>query len=135
MLLHGKAPGIDQVTAETDRSCVLPASDVIHQLFIKIFLQGAGPLQWKGGELHVIPDRQTYSLRMPCGGMMLLTACGKLFHALLRKMLLPWTTRMRRPAQVGGFVDSKPTLLHICSALSVSMLHEQECRLECSSSM
>ena len=69
----------------------------------------------------MIPDRQTYSVRMPCGGIMLFTACGKLFHALLRKMLLPWTTRMCRPAQLGGFVDSKPTLLHICSALSVSM--------------
>jgi len=36
-------------------------------------------------------------------GIMLLTSCGKLYHAMLRKMLIGWTTSMKVPAQMGGF--------------------------------
>ena len=99
----GKAPGIDQVTAETLRVHAVSASDTIHQLILKAFVQGAEPLQWKGGKMHVIPKKSTVMRADAMRGIMLLTTCGKLYHALLRQMLIEWTTSMKVPAQMGGF--------------------------------
>lgn len=100
---RGKAPGIDQVTSETLQRCAFSASDVLHQLLLKAFVQGAEPLQWKGGKMHVIPKKTNVLRADAMRGIMLLTSCGKLYHALLRKMLLGWTTSMKVPAQMGGF--------------------------------
>ena len=64
---RGKAPGLDHVTAETIRTCALPASDALHQLILKAYVQGAEPLQWKGGKMHVIPKKASKSSeQMPC---------------------------------------------------------------------
>ena len=100
---RGKAPGIDQVTSETLQTCALAASDVLHQLLLKAFVQGAEPLQWKGGKMHVIPKKTNVLRADAMRGIMLLTSCGKLYHAMLRKMLIGWTTSMKVPAQMGGF--------------------------------
>jgi hypothetical protein len=100
---RGKAPGLDHVTAETIRTCALPASDALHQLILKAYVQGAEPLQWKGGKMHVIPKKASILRADAMRGIMLLTTCGKIYHALLRQMLIGWTTNMKVPAQMGGF--------------------------------
>ena len=100
---RGKAPGLDHVTAETLRTCALPASDALHQLILKAYVQGAEPLQWKGGKMHVIPKKASILRADAMRGIMLLTTCGKIYHALLRQMLIGWTTNMKVPAQMGGF--------------------------------
>ena len=100
---RGRAPGLDLVTTETLRECLLPASDTFHVLVMKAFLQGSEPLQWKGGRMHVIPKKSNMMRADAMRGIMVLTSCGKLYHALLRRMLLDWTTSMRLPAQMGGF--------------------------------
>ena len=99
----GKAPGIDQVTSETLSRHAVFASDTFHQLILKAFIQGAEPLQCKGGKMHVIPKKATVMRADAMRGIMLLTTCGKLYHALLRQMLIGWTTSMKVPAQLGGF--------------------------------
>ena len=70
---------------------------------MKAFLQNAEPLQWKGGKLHVIPKKSNVLCADATRGIMLLTTCGKIYHALLRRMLIDWTTAARNPAQLGGF--------------------------------
>lgn len=100
---RGKAPGLDLVTAETLRDCLLPASDTFHVLVMKAFSQGSEPLQWKGGRMHIIRKKSNVMRADAMRGIMVLTSCGKLYHALLRRMLLAWTTSMRLPAQMGGF--------------------------------
>ena len=100
---RGKAPGIDHVTAETLRGYAMPESATFHQLILKAFVQGAEPLQWKGGKMHVIPKKSSILRADAMRGIMLLTTCGKVYHALLRQMLIGWTTSMKVPAQMGGF--------------------------------
>ena len=53
----GKAPGIDQVTSETLCRHAVLASDTLHQLILKAFIQGAEPLQWKGGRDACDPEK------------------------------------------------------------------------------
>lgn len=101
---RGRAPGIDHVTVDTLRVAASPSSALLYQLLLKSFLQGAEPLQWKGGKLHVIPKKSNVLRADAMRGIMLLTVYGKLYHAMLRRMLLPWTTVSKLPTQLGGFL-------------------------------
>eukprot|EP00435_Cladocopium_sp_Y103_P067591 s210_g30.t1 len=100
---RNKAPGLDGVTVNTLSSCFEHQSDIGHQLILKAFLTGCEPLQWKGGLMHVIPKKSGVLRVNMMRGIMLLTSFGKLYHATLRKLLLPWLTSSRIPAQLGGF--------------------------------
>lgn len=100
---QGKAPGLDDVTATTLQQCLLPFADAAHLLFLKAFLQGAEPLQWKGGKVHVIPKKSNVLRADAMRGIMLLTGLGKMYHAMLRKMMIDWASHWKIPAQLGGF--------------------------------
>eukprot|EP00435_Cladocopium_sp_Y103_P065630 s84_g27.t1 len=102
-----KAPGIDGVTADTLQSCFRGRSDIGFLLVLKSFILGAEPLQWKGGLMHIIPKKSGILRADMMRGIMLLTGLGKIYHATLRKMLLPWATRTKIPAQLGGFVGQQ----------------------------
>ena len=100
---QGKAPGLDEVTATTLQQCLLPFADSAHLLFLKAFLLGAEPLQWKGGKIHVIPKKTNVLRADAMRGIMLLTGLGKIYHAMLRKMMIDWASQLKIPAQLGGF--------------------------------
>jgi hypothetical protein len=99
----GKAPGLDEVTATTLQRCLLPFATSAHLLFLKVFLQASEPLQWKGGKVHVIPKKSNVLRADAMRGIMLLTGLGKMYHAMLRKMMIDWASQMKIPAQLGGF--------------------------------
>eukprot|EP00435_Cladocopium_sp_Y103_P037818 s2577_g10.t1 len=98
-----RAPGMDGVTGATLQFFFADQSEVGHQLILKAFLLGSEPLQWKGGFMHVIPKKSGSLQANMMRGIMLLTTFGKLYHATLRQLLLPWLTAARIPAQLGGF--------------------------------
>jgi hypothetical protein len=97
---------------------------------MKAFLQGSEPLQWKGGRMHVIPKKSNMMRADAMRGIMVLTSCGKLYHALLRRMLLDWTTSMRLPAQMGGFCGQHTSfathlLRTYCNLITQAKMSEQ----------
>eukprot|EP00435_Cladocopium_sp_Y103_P057853 s641_g20.t1 len=104
---RNKAPGIDGVTPNTLQSCLHGCSEVGFLLVLKSFLLGAEPLQWKGGLMHIIPKKSGIMRADMMRGIMLLTSLGKLYHATLRSLLLPWVTATKIPAQIGGFVGQQ----------------------------
>jgi hypothetical protein len=91
------------MSATTLQQCLLPFADAAHLLFLKAFLQGAEPLQWKGGKVHVIPKKSNVLRADAMRGIMLLTGLGKMYHAMLRKMMIDWASHWKIPAQLGGF--------------------------------
>eukprot|EP00435_Cladocopium_sp_Y103_P023215 s1491_g5.t1 len=104
---HNKAPGIDGVTSDTLQACMRGQSDLGFLLVLKSFLLGTEPLQWKGGLMHIIPKKTGILRADMMRGIMLLTSLGKIYHATLRKLLIPWVTSTKIPAQLGGFVGQQ----------------------------
>eukprot|EP00435_Cladocopium_sp_Y103_P026565 s3814_g6.t1 len=102
-----RAPGVDGVTSDTLLACLKGQSEIGFLLVLKSFLLGAEPLQWKGGLMHIIPKKSGILTADMMRGIMLLTSLGKIHHATLRKLLIPWVTATKIPAQMGGFVGQQ----------------------------
>eukprot|EP00435_Cladocopium_sp_Y103_P058241 s483_g20.t1 len=100
---RGRAPGLDQVPAEHLQYMMAHHSDVFFQLFFKVWLLSAEPVQWKGGFICSIAKKHGAMTASGMRGIMLLDTLGKLHHALLRRHLLPWAASNRLPTQFGGF--------------------------------
>eukprot|EP00435_Cladocopium_sp_Y103_P065752 s466_g27.t1 len=102
-LKPNKAPGLDAVTPSTLREQGASISEDLVNLFMKIWLTGAEPLQFKGGLLHTIGKKQKSNLLKDMRGIALLDGLGKLSHAVLRSQMLPALQEARAPLQLGGF--------------------------------
>eukprot|EP00435_Cladocopium_sp_Y103_P075677 s462_g62.t1 len=98
-----RAAGLDTVAPATVRQACIDDSEALHQLFMKAWLLGAEPIQYKGGLLHAIGKKdggcQVHQMR----GIMLVDIAGKMLHALLRRQFLPALLHHRHPLQLGGF--------------------------------
>lgn len=98
-----RAPGLDGVRADTMKQLAQDHAGEFHSLFLKCFVLGAEPLQWKGGLLWSIPKKAAAITASSLRGVMMLSCLGKTFHALLRRHLMAWMQPRRLPGQLGGF--------------------------------
>ena len=97
----GRAPGVDGVPAEVVH-CVLPyASDILTTLFLKAWILGAEPVQFKGGLMHSIAKKSGVTTASGMRGIVLLDSVGKLYHSILRSRLIQAIPSL--PSQLGGY--------------------------------
>ena len=102
----GRAPGLDGIQAEVLQRCMNEHSDVFFALLFKIWLLAAEPAQFKGGSICSIAKKHggiAATSAASMRGIMLLDSLAKLFHALIRKQLLPWATVNKIATQFGGY--------------------------------
>ena len=104
-----KAPGLDQVDPTTIHQHAPIVGRALFDLFLKAWVLGTEPITWKGGQLYPLwkgkgskRDAATYR------GIVLLSALGKRWHALLRSRLLPHVMEQKLPTQFGGFPGQQP---------------------------
>ena len=98
-----KAPGIDGIAPDWLRLAGPNIAEPILQLFMKMWLTGCEPVQFKGGLLYCIAkkvgSREVENMR----GIMVIDVLGKLAHSMLRQRFLPALMKWRLPMQLGGF--------------------------------
>ena len=101
----GRAPGLDGVQAEVLQRCMNENSEIFFALLFKVWILAAEPAQFKGGSICSIAKKQggTTTCAANMRGIMLLDSLAKLFHALVRKQLLPWATENKLATQFGGY--------------------------------
>ena len=100
---HGKAPGLDQVTASVLRQAVSSDPRPFYDLILKSWITAAEPLQYKGGLIHCIAKKSGSREVAAMRGITLLDSFAKCFHALVRRTLLQWSQPRRLQTQFGGF--------------------------------
>lgn len=98
-----KAPGIDGITPGCLRDAGPQISELVLQLFMKMWLTGTEPVQFKGGILHSISKKNNSREVSNMRGIMLIDVLGKLAHSLLRTRFLPALLKWKTPLQLGGF--------------------------------
>ena len=118
-----RAPGLDGVTSETLKQSSKTDSLPFFQLFLKSWLLGAEPIQFKGGMIHCIAKKQgIVNDAAKMRGIMLLDSLGKIFHGLVRKFLMGWALPRRLPCQFGGY-EAQQTLYATQLLRTVSRFH------------
>ena len=122
-----KAPGIDGIAPGCLRAAGPQISEPILQLFMKMWLTGTEPLQFKGGLLHSISKKSNSREVANMRGIMLIDVIGKLAHSLLRARFLPALLKWRLPLQLGGF----PTCSTLFATHYLRSFHAKvrECKL------
>ena len=102
-----KAPGIDTVTPDVLKTHLAELSADLCDLFVKSFILGAEPLQFKGGLIHVIGKKHHSTDVKDLRGIMLLDSVAKLFHACVRKHFMQAASRWQQPLQLGGYAKQQ----------------------------
>ena len=97
----GRAPGIDGVPAEVVHRALPHASDVLAMLFLKAWILGSEPVQFKGGLMHSIAKKSGATTASGMRGIVLLDSAGKLYHSILRSRLIKSVPSL--PSQLGGY--------------------------------
>ena len=122
-----KAPGFDGITPGCLREAGPQISELILQLFMKMWLTGTEPIQFKGGLLHSISKKNNSREVANMRGIMLIDVLGKLAHSLLRARFLPTILQWKMPLQLGGF----PTCSTLFATHYLRAFHAKarECKL------
>ena len=97
----GRAPGVDGVPAEVVHHALPYASDILTTLFLKAWILGAEPVQFKGGLMHSIAKKSGATTASGMRGIVLLDSTGKLYHSILRSRLIQSIPSL--PSQLGGY--------------------------------
>ena len=105
----GKAPGLDEINPTIIKKYPCEVGRELFEVMFKAWAGGEEPIAWKGGILCPIfkgkgSKREASSYR----GVVLLSALGKRWHALLRARMLPHAIRNQPPMQFGGFPGQQP---------------------------
>ena len=98
-----KAPGPDGLSSNACRYGAVALSPHLHGVMLKAFLSAIEPYRYKGGYLVPIwkqkgPQTQADSYR----GILLSDSFGKIYHAWMRRRLLPTMLQRRALGQLGG---------------------------------
>ena len=98
-----KAPGPDGLSSNVCRYGAAALSPHLHGVMLKAFLSAVEPCRYKGGFLIPIwkqkgPQNRADSYR----GILLSETYGKVYHAWLRRRLLPTMLHRRALGQIGG---------------------------------
>ena len=97
----GRAPGVDGVPAEVVHRALPYTSDVLTMLFLKAWILGAEPVQFKGGLMHSIAKKSGATTASGMRGIVLLDSAGKLYHSILRSRMIQSIPSL--PSQLGGY--------------------------------
>ena len=105
----GKAPGLDEINPTIIKKYPREVGRELFEVMFKTWAGGEEPIAWKGGILCPIfkgkgSKKEASSYR----GVVLLSALGKRWHALLRARMLPHAIRHQPPMQFGGFPGQQP---------------------------
>ena len=98
----GRATGLDRVPSETFHNFPVQMAAIYYHLVMKIFLWGQEPLQFKGGQMTMIPKKADMSLAANFRGILLLPSLAKRIHALAREQLIRQFLPFRDEGQLGG---------------------------------
>ena len=108
-----KAPGPDGLASNVCRYGAVALSPHLHGLMLKAFLTAVEPSRHKGG--HLVPIWKQKGLQTQAAsyrGILLSDSYGKVYHAWLRRRLLPTMLQRRALGQLGG-LPSQQTVLGI----------------------
>ena len=105
-----KAPGPDGLSSNICRYGAAAVSPHLHGVMLKAFLSAMEPCRYKGGYLVPIwkqkgPQHQAESYR----GILLSETYGKVYHAWLRRRLLPTMLTRKALGQLGGLPSQQTT--------------------------
>ena len=105
-----KAPGPDGLSSNVCRYGAAAVSPHLHGVMLKAFLSAMEPCRYKGGYLVPIwkqkgPQHQADSYR----GILLSETYGKVYHAWLRRRLLPTMLTRKALGQLGGLPSQQTT--------------------------
>ena len=102
-LRPNKAPGPDGLSSNVCRYGAAALAPHLHGALLKSFLSGIEPHRYKGGYLVSI-WKQKGSQRDPASyrGILLSESFGKVYHAWLRRRLLPTLQNSKALGQLGG---------------------------------
>ena len=103
MIQNGKAPGLDTIAPDVVKSPFRSLATDISDLFVKSFVLGAEPVQFKGGLIHTIGKKKLSTDVKDLRGIMLLDCLAKLYHSILRKRLMSYARCWQQPMQLGGY--------------------------------
>ena len=106
----GKCPGLDQIPGELCSHGATAIAPALHNLILKSVLQGAEPLEFKGGRLCAIYKGKGSKLEpSKYRGILLADGFAKIFHSWTRTQLLPTFQQRARPGQLGGRPSQQTT--------------------------
>ena len=103
LIKNGKAPGLDTIAPDIVKRHFQHFATDISDLFVKSFVLGAEPAQFKGGLIHVIGKKKLSTDVKDLRGIMLLDCLAKLYHSILRKRLMSYARLWQQPMQLGGY--------------------------------
>ena len=114
-----KAPGPDGLSSNLCRYGAVALSPHLHGLMLKAFLTAVEPCRHKGGYLVPVwkqkgPQNSAESYR----GILLSDTYSKIYHAWLRKRLLPTMLQRRALGQLGGLSVPTDGLRHSDTAIT-----------------
>ena len=99
----GRAQGTDNIPGEVLHFAAGTASKALFQLFLKISLRSAEPLQFKGGTLYAVwKGKNNPSICSSHRGILVSSTTGKAFHRLLRDRAVGTLQNVSADMQIGG---------------------------------
>ena len=98
-----RAPGLSDIPTAFYHHSASAIGQHVFELFLKIYVTGMEPLQWKGGILTPIYKRGPWDQAASYRAIMLLPSLAKRFHAFLRLQLCQQIAPHRPEGVLGGF--------------------------------
>ena len=98
----GRSTGLDGIPSETFHNFPVQMAAIYYHLVLKIFMWGQEPLQFKGGQMAMIPKKADLSQVANFRGILLLPSMAKRIHALAREQLIQKFLPFRDEGQLGG---------------------------------
>ncbi|OLP86094.1 hypothetical protein AK812_SmicGene32832 [Symbiodinium microadriaticum] len=98
-----RAIGVDNVPGEVLHLAAGTASKALYQLFLKVSLRVAEPIQFKGGSLHAVwKGKSSPAYCSSHRGILVSSTTGKAFHRVLRDRAVQALQNVTTDMQIGG---------------------------------
>ena len=98
-----RAIGLDGVPGELLRFAAGTASTALFQLFLKVSMRAAEPIQFKGGALHAVWKGKSSATQCSAHrGILVSSTPGKAFHRVVRQQAVPALRSVATDMQIGG---------------------------------
>ena len=98
-----RAIGLDGVPGELLKFAAGTASTALFQLFLKVSMRAAEPIQFKGGALHAVWKGKSSATQCSAHrGILVSSTPGKAFHRVVRQQAVPALRAIATDMQIGG---------------------------------
>ena len=101
MLKNNKAPGPDNIPAEALKADIETSTQMLYELFGKIWEEEEVPLEWKEGHMVKLPKKGNLSICDNYRGIMLLSVPGKVLNRVMLNRLKNAIDEKLRDNQAG----------------------------------